>query len=344
MSVFSKIIYKGIIITGKIIENKFNTDTKNFINVNKGVLGKILKKNAETEIGKKYRFKHISSVEEYIKKVPLTDDGFYEQYIKKMISGEENILFKEKIEYFGHTSGTTGKQKLIPCNKSSRMAASKYMALLINRFAYNKFSEQWNYEKGLLIADVVMTTYTEGGIPICSATSGGIAKIRLIIPSLYTSRVEIMEIQDKETALYLHLLFALQESRLLYISGVFISNVVDMFRVLDRNINNLIKDVKYGKINKNLNIAVEVRKKLNKHLSPNVSRAEKLEKEFQKGSKNIAKRIWPALAYISTVTGADFSIYDNKLKYYIGLVPVYSPVYAATEATIGINPYVDKVE
>lgn len=260
-----------------------------------------------------------------------------------MTKGEKNILTKEDVEYFGHTSGTTGSQKLIPSTKSSRNAASKYMALLTNKISYDNFKENWNYGKGLMIADIVMSTYTECGIPICSATSGGMKSIRYLLPYLYTSPIEVMKVKDKEASIYLHLLFALKEVKLLYISGVFISNILDLFRILESEHENLVKDIRRGRIKSSLNIDEETRKYLNKLLSPNASRADNLENEFNKGCKGIAKRIWPSLTYIATVTGANFSIYDDKVNYYTDYLPIYSPCYAATEGMIGINPYVDKI-
>ena len=159
------------------------------------------------------------------------------------------------------------------------------MAILLTKFAFNNFKERWNwnYGKGLLVADIVMTSNTKGGVPICSATSGGMKGIKFILPYLYTSPIEIMQIEDKGTATYLHILFGLEDSKLLYISE------------------------EYKKI------------------------------------KGIVKRIWPSLAYIATVTGANFSIYDDKVNYYTDGIPIYSPLYAATEATIGINPYVNEI-
>ena len=49
--------------------------------------------------------------------MPITDYSAYEQYINEMLKGEKNILISDEVEYFGHTSGTTGKQKLIPVTK-----------------------------------------------------------------------------------------------------------------------------------------------------------------------------------------------------------------------------------
>lgn len=342
MSVISKVLYRTMISCGGIVEKNFNKQTKNFKKVNNDLLFDILKKNASSEIGEKYKFKNILSIEDFKSKLPLTEYYYYENYIERMTNGEKNILVTKKVEYFGHTSGTTGKQKLIPVTKESRLKASKYMALLINKFAYNNFKENWNHGRGLMIADVVMSTYTKGGTPICSATSGGINSIKNFLPYLYTSPYEVMSIKDKEVSLYLHVLFGLMEKNLLYISGVFISNVLDLLRVMEKNSDTIVKDIRKGRLSKTLNIDEETRKALNKYLSPNAARAEELEREFKKGFNGICKRIWPKLQYIASVTGANFSIYNDMVNYYTGNIPIYSPCYAASEGTVGINPYVIK--
>lgn len=343
MSLISKALYKATIIAGGKLESNFNKITKDSRNVNEEVLQKILKSSAKSEIGVNYGFKNINSVDEFKEKVPLSEYKDYDNYIERMANGEKNILNSDDVMYFGHTSGTTGKQKLIPCTKKSRQVVAKYMALLITRFSYNNFKDKWNYGKGLMISDMVMTTYTKGGIPICSATSGGMKGIRNIFPYLYTSPVEIMEIKDKDVSIYLHLLFALEEVELLYISGIFVSSVLDLFRILEERHEDLVKDIRQGEVTNKLNIDESTRNKLKEYLIPNPNRANKLKEEFEKGFKGICKRIWPSLAYISAVTGGNFSIYNDKVNYYTDSLPLYSPVYGATEAMIGINPYADKI-
>lgn len=343
MTIISKGLLKLNLGIGLLVKINFNKDTEKSYKVNEGVLLKILKKNSKSEIGTKYNFKSISCIKDFKERFPITNYNFYEEYIEKMVKGEENILFSEKIEYFGHTSGTTGKQKLIPTTKNSRLIASKYMAILLNRFAYDNFKNKWNCERGLMVSDIVTTTYTEGGVPICSATSGGMKGIKNIIKYFYTSPIEVMEIKDKDSANYLHLLFALNERNLSYISGAFISNILDLFRILEDNYKDLIGDIRKGRINKKINLDDNIRKKLNEYLEPNAARADELEREFSKGFKGIIKNIWPNIMYISTVTGGNFSIYDDKVNYYTDHIPIYSPVYAATEGTIGINPYIKNV-
>ena len=88
--------------------------------------------------------------------------------------------------------------------------------------------------------------------------------IKVILPKIYTSPYEVMKIKDKNTALYLHLLFALEDKNLSYISGVFISNVLDALRTLEDNSESLVRDIRRGSINRNLNIDEETRKTLYK--------------------------------------------------------------------------------
>ena len=80
--------------------------------------------------------------------------------------------------------------------------------------------------------------------------------------------------------LYLHLLFALEDRNLTYISGVFISNVLDALRILEDKNELLVKDIRRGSINRNLNIDDETRKNLNSYLKANAGRADEIEKEF----------------------------------------------------------------
>ncbi len=259
-----------------------------------------------------------------------------------MCSGEENILVAEEVKFFGMSSGTTGKQKYIPVTKSSLSAVSEIMGMLIQRILYNNFKSSWSYGKGLSLTDMVIAGQTQSGKPICAGTSGGMRSIKWMIPFIWTTPVEVMNLGKGVDTLYLHLLFALKESHLMYINGIFISSVLDMFRHLEKHSEELVQDIRKGTISRNIGLSEGDRKILLKKISPDAGRADFLEKEFKKGFKGIAKRIWPKLIYIASVTGANFSIYDYKVAEYSGNIPVYSSVYCATEAPVGINRYINK--
>lgn len=322
---------------GFIVEKKFNYEASKADIVNKKLLMKILNRNKDTEIGRKFHFSDIKDENDYRKTVPLTRYDYYEEYINRMADGEKNVLISDDIEYLAHTSGTTGKQKMIPITKNSRMRASKYMAFLMNRYTYENFKDKWNYGKTMMISDIVMTSYSKGNIPICSGTSAGMKSISKIIPYIYTSPLEVMMIKDKESSLYLHILFALKERNLLNISGIFISSVLDMFRVMEKYKKELVDDIRKGKINRNIIVDQNLKVKLNSYLSPDSMRADEIEEEFNKGFQGIARRLWKNLVVIESVTGANFSIYDDKVNYYTNHIPIYSTTYAATEGVVALN-------
>ena len=189
------------------------------------------------------------------------------------------------------------------------------MALLTPKYSYDNFKDTFTFGKGLMIADIVTTTtYTKSGIPIRSATSGGMEGIKKILPLMYTSPIEVFKISDKEVSQYLHLLFALKENNLMYIYSSFISNILDLLRCLEDNYSMLISDIQKGSINSKLGLDSQTRKILNNMLEPDAARADFLKNEFEKGTKGICRRIWLKLAYIATVTGAN-SIYDDKMYF-----------------------------
>lgn len=88
-SIISKFLYIAAIQGGGIVKSKFDNYTKNPRKVNEGVLLKIINSNIKTEIGGKYKFKKINSIQTFKNNFPLTDYSFYEDYIRRMGEGEK---------------------------------------------------------------------------------------------------------------------------------------------------------------------------------------------------------------------------------------------------------------
>jgi hypothetical protein len=340
--IFVKLASYSMLKVARLSEKKYENDTKHAYDINVSTLNKIIEANMDTEFGRKYNFSSINCVSDFKNSIPLSSYDDYENYILRMAKGEKNILVKEEVKYFGISSGTTGKQKLIPVTKTSRHIASSYMGILPQRILYKNFKTSWSYGRGLAVTDMTTTSDTESGIPICSATSGGMKSIKRIIPLIWTTPVEVMNLGKNVDTMYLHLLFALKERNLMYISGIFISSVLDLFRYMELHWQELITDIRRGTINRRIEMEEASRKRLLANISPDAGRADFLEKEFKKGFKGIAKRIWPKLIYIIAVTGANFSIYDDKVAEYTDNLPIYSSAYAASEAVMGVNMHIDK--
>lgn len=82
------------------------------------VLLRLLRDNAETEFGRRYRFGAIASVRQYQDAVPLLEYEEYRPWIDRAAGGVPNVLTAEAIRVLEPTSGSAGATKLIPYTAS----------------------------------------------------------------------------------------------------------------------------------------------------------------------------------------------------------------------------------
>jgi hypothetical protein len=107
----------------------FERSTLNPMKAQKALLMEYLSKNRSTEYGKKYHFSDVRSVADYQMLVPMSDSESIYPYVEKIVKGARSVLTKDKVVFFGLTSGTTGKPKLIPVTKFSRAKKSETLDL-----------------------------------------------------------------------------------------------------------------------------------------------------------------------------------------------------------------------
>jgi len=97
---------------------------RNFIDnpheTQRGVLFSQLFMAEDTEYGREYGFKSISSVEDFQNKVPIVTYEDFEPYIERTRRGEPNVIWRGSIKHFAKSSGTTNaKSKFIPVTDAS---------------------------------------------------------------------------------------------------------------------------------------------------------------------------------------------------------------------------------
>lgn len=79
------------------------------------LLQNLLKEAKNTEFGKKYDFKNINGYKSFRNNIPLHTYEEVLPYIKRLMQGEQNILWPSEIRWFAKSSGTTGaRSKFIP--------------------------------------------------------------------------------------------------------------------------------------------------------------------------------------------------------------------------------------
>jgi hypothetical protein len=78
----------------------------------------LLTRNAATFFGRRYGFSNIHAIEDYQRRVPLSEYEDYNPYIEKIAAGEKAVLSADPVLLFQTSSGSSGASKLIPYTHS----------------------------------------------------------------------------------------------------------------------------------------------------------------------------------------------------------------------------------
>ena len=79
----------------------------------------IIEQAKQTAFGRDHRFDQIKTYDDFKRLVPVRDYEELTPYIKRVVDGEENVLWPGKPAYLTKTSGTTSGVKYIPISKES---------------------------------------------------------------------------------------------------------------------------------------------------------------------------------------------------------------------------------
>lgn len=126
----------------------------------------LLRRNADTDYGKKYGFGEIRSYEDFAKQVPLTVYENYEPYIEDICRGKQKVLTEDPVMLLELTSGSSSGKKLIPYTKSLKQEFQKG----IKPWLYDIYDKVEGVCQGKSYWSITPVTagksYTESGIPI----------------------------------------------------------------------------------------------------------------------------------------------------------------------------------
>lgn len=319
----------------------FDAQTEQAGEVNRAFLLSLLKQNANTAFGQRFEFASISDADEFRRRLPLSTYDDYEADVARIAEGEQNVLCAEPIIHLGLSSGTTGKQKRIPISRSGQKQMALTMMFLTQGLLLREVPAARKAGRGVLLMNATTSGTTSGGISTGAGTSSGMRSMLKVAPLLWTSPVEAFGISHQPESAFLHLLFALREPNTGFVTAPFSSALVEMFHVLERHGDWFVSTFRTGKLPSHLSIPPELRAALEARLTPDEALASRLAQALEQGMAGFGKRWWPNLQYAASVIGGSFQVYGERLKFYLGDVPIHSSVYGATEALIGVAPKVE---
>ncbi len=329
-------------IAGRKMLKELNKASKDSKKAQHKILMDILDYAKDTEYGKKHGFRDIKTVEDFRKNVPVNNYEDLRPYIMRHTRGEENLLFPGKPIMYATTSGTTKEPKWIPITE-------KYY-----KESYNGLTRLWFYSVLKEIPDIFdgpelsivgrdIEGYTEDGTAYGSFSGHVHKNIPEFLKNVHVVPAEIHNIEDYYSRYYCLLRFTIEYHIRFIITGN-PSTLIEMQKVVDKRIDELIEDIEKGTLSRNLKLPSMTRELLEKSLSPNPRRAESLRLLRAEHIRLLPKHYWPTLSLINTWKCGNSGLY---LKHLDGFYPEDTKIrefsYMATEARAGIILKNDKM-
>ncbi|MBR2824175.1 MAG: GH3 auxin-responsive promoter family protein [Clostridia bacterium] len=324
---------------GRIAIHQLDQNSQRAVSLQRETLMMLLRENADTEYGRKYGFSGISTVEEYLEKVPLSVYDTYEPYIRRMIHEEQsNLLTREDPVHYAKTSGSVGVPKYIPLSRRELEIYGRYAGHMTFGVMDEYYrNTRWRSSRPGFVLNLLELhmTMLPNGVP-CSAVSGSLLMpYRKFVRYFATSPWEVINTPEQTDSKYLRALFALRERNVILIIGAFMTAAVDTMDYICANWQKLVEDIAGGTISEEAKIPPDLRRACEKQMFADPHRARELECEFSKGFDEIIPRIWKKIQLVCCIGTGGFSAYTKRMWRYTGRnVPFSNLNYAASEGLI----------
>jgi hypothetical protein len=322
-------------VAGRRALRTFTEQTRHAGRVNADTLRTILHHNRDTEVGRRYGFATLRTLEDYQRALPLITYEPMRPAMERVARGERNVLTADPLEYLGVTSGTTGQRKLLPMT-GSYLRGMQQAGLIGQAAVAEKVPAARRPARGMLLLNAVLHERSEGGLLTDGFSAIATHRLGRTAALLFTSPLDVYRMRAHTEALYLHLLFGLRERELGSLLVPFASGLLDMVHVLERRGSDLVEDLARGVVRPELGLEPDQRRRIQAQLRPDPERARELALLLQRGPQGLLRRLWPGLAFVSSITGASFSLYTRQLAPYLEGVPLSPSIYGSTESVLGV--------
>jgi len=337
----SNLLLRILSQTSQLAKAQFEQQTKAVTTTQENFLKQVLATHQDTLLGQEENLRAIKTVAEFRSRIPTRSYDRYEPYLQRMAKGEANILTRDRVTYFNTTSGSTGKQKLIPVTKKFQNSLG-WANLISIGFLSSALKKRGTYLRKLLLTNSTnISGYTSGGIPYGSGSAGVLKMGKWIYQQLFANPYETLQIRDSLARHYLCLLFALQDPETGGIVANFPMLILRTCQYLEQYSDDLIHDLKTGTIPAWLNLDSHLRNQLGKQLQPQPQRAQQLQTILSTQGRLTPPQVWKNLSYIATARGGTSDFYLQRFPDYLENTPVFGAAYTSAEATYSIYPDFD---
>lgn len=306
-------------------------------------LQRFLQVQQGTELGQKFGLGEIRTIDQFRERVPVLPYASYEPYTERIAQGEPNVLNPDPVLYLNLTSGTTGKQKMVPVTKRSKAMLGKtsvtalgfLLEALENRSRQSPTGQKFEFGKIVSVNSVRLQGRTSGGVEYGPVTAGNFRMDRFLCENGFAQPFEAMEVADSASRHYVCLLFALMNPGVRNFMANFPMLALRTCQYLEKYAEELIHDIEAGTLANWLSLEPAQRARLERKHSANPRRAAELRQVLKTQGRLTPKAAWVNLATIGTALGGTSDFYLERFPEYFGDIPVFGGVYGTAETNFG---------
>jgi|GEM_PF-1690687 len=296
------------------------------------LLLRLVKRNGQTELGRRLNVPQVRSLDDLRRLVPITDYDAIQPELQCALAGDPNQLVPGRPTFFGMTSGTTGRAKYIPIDEAYRAEFQS----TVQHFLYGIVRDHPTAlsKKALYLVGPAALEITAGGATAGSISGHNLRRLPALIRSLYAAPADAFEIPDAERQAYAVARFALAAE----LSSAFAVTTAPLAFVgasMERNTEALLRDIHDGTLDAT-GIPPQLHGTLSQSLKRDPARAAVLASRVAGGKRPIPKNFFPDLALISCWHHASAGSHLPALRDLWGDVPIRPGLYSATEGWMNV--------
>ncbi|MBE9178281.1 GH3 auxin-responsive promoter family protein [Oculatella sp. LEGE 06141] len=315
---------------------RFKQKIRHVASVQETFLQTLLRHHQGTAFGQDYGLADIKTVDQFRERIPVLPYSCYEPYIERIANGEANVLNPDPVVYLNLTSGTTGKQKLVPVTDRSRRILDRANQVSMGFAIQAAHRHGRRIGKMLLTSSVQLLGHTAGGIPYGPVSAGNLRLLGSFYQQIFAHPFEALKPADTLARHYVCLLFALRDPSLAVIGANFPVLALRLCDYLETYAEDLVQDLATGTIAPWLNLEPELRTTLERQLSPAPKRAAQLRHTLKTAGRLTPQLAWPNLSFLTTARGGSSDFYFQRFPDYFGNTPIFGGIYSSSEATFGL--------
>lgn len=329
-------------------------------NMNNDRLKSILNHNLQCEYIQQYfpNAKTAPSVEEFRSTIPIIKYSDIKEQIDRLCNGEKNILSVDPVYYFATSSGTTGAQKMIPITRKNLSDMQHLIngagGAAMNYLIKNKDYKFTTLTKGATISfNPASHPKTAGGIPYGALSQGkpALPTLLRIVVDLAWKAMAINpfhltdKVHDFETNFLIQTFFCVLDESISSFQIAFGSILSHFFSLIQLNFQEFIECIGKGSIDYCKTFVEHIpklqRKEFDNYLTSKYSEKYRIKRALKLHEistfKGFVGKIWPNLNYIAASVAGAFSIYEEKIRWFSGDVPIIGAVYLSSESCMGFQ-------